>query len=241
MAEVFAIDEKLDRPEWNGVSVFESDVITRVAETGLPVARSHGVINIDGRCGVLLDRLEGPSLLEVVIGTRQTGIDSLAEQFATLQTTINATVIEGLPDLVDRLKGEIEKSGLPPQRVSELSELLIQLDDGTRGVCHYDFHPNNVIVTAAGWVVIDWLGTASGPSMTDLARTLLLGAQIADSHVSEFTRRVRRHGLRQRGMVEAACDAWIRVAAAARLAEGFTGESAAWLRTVAEGTVALPV
>ena len=243
MAEVFVIDDervvKLDRQEWNGVSAFESDVITRLAEAGLPVARSHGVVTIEGRCGVLLDRLYGRSLLRVVIETALTDIDSLAEQFVALQAMINATVIEGLPDLVGRLSGEIEQSGLPSQLVSELGELLIQLDGGTRRVCHYDLHPDNVIVTAGGWIVIDWLGVASGPPVADLARTLLLGSQSADSRVSEFMRAVRQHGVRQCGMDEAACNAWIRLAAAARLAEGFSGESAAWLRTVAEGTVML--
>jgi Phosphotransferase enzyme family len=237
MAEVFVIDDervvKLDRHEWNGVSAFESDAIARVAESGLPVARSHGVITIDGRCGVVLDRLYGRSLLPIVIEATPADIDSLAEQFAALQANINATVIEGLPDLVGRMRGEIERSGLPSQLLSELSALLIQLDDGTRRVCHYDFHPDNVIVTVAGWMVIDWLGVASGPPLADLARTLLLSSQIAGSRLSEFVRKVRRHGLRQLGVVEADCDAWIRVAAAARLAEGFTGAPAAWLRTVA--------
>jgi aminoglycoside phosphotransferase (APT) family kinase protein len=241
MAEVFAIDDKrvvkLDRPEWNGVSAFEADVITRVADAGLPVARSHGVITIDGRDGVILDRLDGRSLLQVVLETAETGIDALAEQFVTLQSTIHAADIEGFPDLLGRLRGEIEQSGLPAPLVSELAELLIQLDDGTRRVCHYDLHPDNVMVTAAGWFVIDWLGVASGPPVADLARTLPLGAQIADSQVSAFTRGVRRYGLRQRGVADATCDAWIRVAAAARLAEGFVGEYAAWLRTVAKGTV----
>jgi Ser/Thr protein kinase RdoA (MazF antagonist) len=244
MAEVFAIDEKrvvkLDRPAWSGASAFESDVICRVAQAGLPVARSHGVITIDGRCGVVLDRLEGRSLLEVVIETPETGIDALAEQFATLQSVINATVVEGLPDLPGRLRAEIERSGLPPSLVGEVSELLTNLDDGTRGICHYDFHPENVMVTAAGWFVIDWLAVAIGPPVADLARTLLLGAQFAGSQVSEFTLGVRRHGLRLLGETGASCDAWIRVAAAARLAEGFAGEGAVWLRTIAEGAITLP-
>jgi Ser/Thr protein kinase RdoA (MazF antagonist) len=243
MAEVFAMDKarvvKLDRPEWSGVSAFESDAIARVASAGLPVARSHGVFTIDGRCGVILDRVDGRSLLQVVIETAETGIDELAKTFANLQARINSTITAGLPDLLGRLRREIEHSGLPSALVGELTELLIQLDDGTRGVCHYDFHPDNVIVTASDWIVIDWLGVASGPPAADLARTLLLGAQIADSRVSEFTRGVRRYGLRQQGLGDDACDAWIRIAAAARLAEGFSGASAAWLQTIAEGAVKL--
>jgi hypothetical protein len=245
MAEVFIIDDervlKLDRQEWNGVSALESDVIALVAKAGLPVARSHGIVTVDERCGVLLDRLYGNSLLHVVLNTAEAGIDSLAEQFASFRTIINTTVIEGLPDLVRRLRSEIEQSGLPSPLINELTQLLVLLDDGTRGVCHFDLHPNNVIVTAAGWIAIDWLAAASGPPAADLARTLLLGSQIVDSRAVEFTRRVRRHGLRERGLDAASCDAWTRVAAAARLAEGFTGKTAAWLRCVAEGAVTLPV
>ena len=66
MAEVFALDEdrvlKLDRPEWSGVSEFERDVITRVAASGLPVARAHGMMTVDGRRGVVLDHIHGRSL-----------------------------------------------------------------------------------------------------------------------------------------------------------------------------------
>ena len=57
---------------------------------------------------------------------------------------------------------------------AELLGLLAGLDDGGRGVCHYDFHPANVLVGPNGWVVIDWLTAAAGPSSADLARTLVL-------------------------------------------------------------------
>jgi thiamine kinase len=243
-AEVFALDDqrvvKLDRPEWSGVSAFESDVITQAADAGLPVARSHGVVSIDGRCGVVLDRVEGCSLRQAVIGATESGIDELAARFATLQGMINATVIAGLPDLVGRLAGEISRSGLPAGLVSELTELLAGLDDGQREVCHFDFHPDNVIVTPNGWVVIDWLTAASGPPPADLARTLLLWGHVTESPIPAFMRAVRRHGRRQRRLTDALCDAWIRVAAGARLAEGFGGAYAAWLRSVARGDVQLP-
>lgn len=239
MAEVFAIDEdrvvKLDRPEWSGVSTFEAAVITQLEKAGLPLARSHGVTTIDGRCGVVLDRVDGHSLLRVVTDSEDRGVDELADRFASLQLTINSAVVAGLPDLTVRLKSEIGQSGLAPALVTELTELLNRLDDGTRGVCHYDFHPDNVIVTAAGWIVIDWLGVATGPPVADLARTLLLVAQNTHPRLLEFSRRFRTHSLRKRGLVESTCEAWIRVAAGARLAEGFSGEYAGWLQAVAAG------
>jgi Ser/Thr protein kinase RdoA (MazF antagonist) len=243
MAEVFAFEDgrvvKLDRPEWDGVSAFESDVITRAAKAGLPVARSYGVVTIDGRCGVVLDRVEGESLGWVVREAAGAVVDDLAKHFAILQASINATTIGDLPDLVSRLQGEIGQSGLPGTLRSELADLLSNLDDGQRGVCHFDFHPANVLVSPNGWIVIDWLTAASGPPAADLARTLLLWGDIDDPPIVEFMRGVRRHSHEQRSLNNDTCDAWIRVVAGARLAEGFGGDYAAWLGGVADGSVCL--
>jgi Ser/Thr protein kinase RdoA (MazF antagonist) len=230
MAEVFALDEdrvlKLDRPEWSGVCEFELHVINLVVAAGLPAARAHGIMTVDGRKGVVLDRIHGDSLQAGHTG------DHLAAQFARLQERINHTTVEGLPDLVTRLGTELGQSGLAPARVVELTALLGALDTGDRGVCHFDFHPNNVMVDADGhWVVIDWLTAASGPGLADLARTLLLRGQPADG---PFMRRV----LAARAPDLAALDGWVQIVAAARLAEGFEGAYAAWLRKVAAAGVA---
>jgi aminoglycoside phosphotransferase (APT) family kinase protein len=156
-----------------------------------------------------------------------------------LQKSINGTVVEGLPDLVSRLGHEIAESGMRPDLIAELVALLGQLDDRKRGVCHFDFHPLNVLVSATDWVVIDWLTVASGPPMADLARTMVLWGQREEPQAVLFMQQVRASGLALRGEVEATCDAWIRVVAGARLAEGFDESYSAWLRDVAEGDIRL--
>ena len=120
MAEVFAYGDgtvvKLDRPEWSGVSNFESDVLVRAAAARLPVARSHGVVTIDGRCGVVLDRIHGRTLRQVLdVRAGEPEVLALAQQFVLLQQTINGTVMEGLPDLVTRLRRgtDAERAGRP--------------------------------------------------------------------------------------------------------------------------------
>jgi aminoglycoside phosphotransferase (APT) family kinase protein len=84
-------------------------------------------------------------------------------------------------------------------------------------------------------VVIDWLTVASGPPIADLARTLVLWGQQTDPPVVRFLHEVRRLGLAHQGVDDTTCDAWIRVVAGARMAEGFVGAEAVWLRRVAEG------
>ena len=118
---------------------------------------------------------------------------------------------------------------------AELLALLAAHDDGGRGVCHFDFHPSNVLVGSRGWVVIDWLTVAAGPSAADLARTLVLWGQRSTGSLGRFLRAVRREGLARRGLGDDALDAWVRVTAAARVAEGFEGVERAWLLRVAGG------
>ncbi len=242
-AEVFAYGEgtvlKLDRPDWNGLALFEAGVLSGLADAGLPVARPHGTVTVEGRSGVILDRVAGPSLHEVLGGSSADEAEELAERFAALQLECNAITVEGLPDLVPRLRGEIEAFVADDALRAELLGLLAALDDGGRGICHYDLHPGNVLVGPDGWVVIDWLTVAAGPPAADLARTLVLWGQHSSQPVVTFLRAVRRIGRERRGLDDGALDAWVRVAAAARLAEGFEGEEAAWLERVAAGSVRL--
>jgi len=242
-AEVFAYGEgrvlKLDRPDWNGLSEFEGTLLADLAGAGLPVARPHGTVTVEGRSGLILDRVDGPSLLEVLLASGPEQAERLAERFAALQLQINEMTIAGLPELVPRLRREIEDSVPDNALCAELLGLLAELDDGARGVCHYDFHPLNVLTGPDGWVVIDWLTVAAGPPAADLARTLVLWGRWSTEPVVSFLRTVRRAGSASRGLDDDRLDAWVRVAAAARLAEGFEGEDAAWLSLVAGGSVRL--
>jgi phosphotransferase family enzyme len=242
-AEVFAYGEsrvlKLDRPDWNGLSEFEGTVLSGLTAAGLPVARPHGTVTVEGRCGLILDRVAGPTLMQVLRSSNVEEADPLAERFAALQLRCTGMVVGGLPELVPRLRGEIESSVEDAGLRGELLGLLAALDDGARGVCHYDFHPDNVLVGPGGWVVIDWLTVAAGPPAADLARTLVLRGLWATEPVLTFMRTIRRVERAALGLDDDELDSWVRVAAAARLAEGFEGDEAAWLTRVAGGSVRL--
>jgi Ser/Thr protein kinase RdoA (MazF antagonist) len=239
-AEVFAYGEgrvlKLDRPEWNGLSVFEESVLTALAEAGLPVARSHGTVTVERRSGVVLERVDGPSLLQVVTAAGPEEVDRLAGQFVDVQLHCNRKSVVGLPDLLPRLRSEIEASVPDGGLRTDLLASLEHLDDGGRGVCHFDFHPSNVLVGPHGWVVIDWLTVAAGPSDADLARTLVLWGRRSTGTLGRFMRAVRHEGQARRDLGDDRLDAWVCIVAAARVAEGFEGEERAWLLRVAGGS-----
>jgi Ser/Thr protein kinase RdoA (MazF antagonist) len=243
-AEVFAYGDscvlKLDRPAWTGLSPFEGEMLELLAETGLPVARSHGAVTVDGRSGIVLDRIDGPALSQVLATANAGQVETLAERFVALQWRINASVVAGLPPLVPRLRVELEATVGDAGLRADLMDRLDALDDGALGVLHYDFHPDNVLVTPGDrWVVIDWLTVAAGPAPADLARTLVLRGRQTTEPMATFMRTVRRLGADRRRLEDDALDDWVRIVAAGRLGEGFEGAEADWLTRLAAGSLRL--
>ena len=152
----------------------EATIATAVDQAGVAAPRFHGTTRIDGRFGLIYDRLDGSSMLDR-IGQHPLELDTLAQQFAVLHASMHDTEGSGLPGLHDELRRLIGRAGdhLPaPARTAALSRLG-ELPEGS-ALCHGDMHPGNVLLTARGPVVIDWMTASSGNPAADVARTLFL-------------------------------------------------------------------
>jgi Ser/Thr protein kinase RdoA (MazF antagonist) len=240
-AEVFEWDKgqvvKLDRPEWNGLSHYEAGVLERLAAAGVAVPAVFGTVTVDGRAGAVLAYLEGPSPAALV-RSGAVPVEQVAADFADFHQAIHRPIGD-LPDLVDLVRANIDRAPLADPVKEELLVLLADVDRGERVLCHGDLNAENVIITADGPVAIDWLTAASGPPAADLARTLvLLGwPSPSDPAMDRFVATVARRGAELRGLDRPELLAWIRVMAAARLDEGFTGAAADRLVTLAVGVI----
>lgn len=90
------------------------------------------------------------------------------------------------PDLVlERLDGGTMLTALVAGRLALdaaadlLVDLLARLHAGPGRIVHLDLHPDNVMLTDRGPVVIDWRNAAEGPPGRDVAMTALIMAQAA--------------------------------------------------------------
>ncbi|PZF86218.1 phosphotransferase [Jiangella anatolica] len=151
-ADVYAIgdDRVLRRYRDGGSAVAEAAVMEHVRAHGVPVPAVHDVTGPD----LVLDRLTGPTLLQAALRGDRTA-DDVAGVLAGLHHRLHAVPPSGHPRPV------------------------APADGAAATVIHLDLHPDNVLLTASGPVLIDWRNATDGPGDLDVAYSALILAQVA--------------------------------------------------------------
>jgi hypothetical protein len=214
----------------------ESRAARLVTGTDLPTPKLLGGLSLDGRQGLIYERVSGDSLL-TLLGKQPWLCVRYARQFAGLQATIHRQSGSGLVSLKTGLVRAIRAfDGLPAGCLADALNRLARMPEG-EALCHFDFHPDQVIMTAAGLVVLDWMTACAGQPAADVARTTLLirfGPVMDANWLMQllvsllrgiFFRSYLYHYLELNPAVTvAAIKAWLPLVALARLAEGIPGE-----------------
>jgi len=126
----------------------EAAAMRHLAEHGFPVPDVHDA----GGRDIVMERLDGVSML-TDIERRPWRLARHADTWAALHRRLAEVPVDGL--------GE---SGLP-----------VRFGDPT-AVLHLDFHPDNIMLTPRGPVVIDWTNVSLGPAAADVAESWIVGA-----------------------------------------------------------------
>jgi aminoglycoside phosphotransferase (APT) family kinase protein len=174
---------KLLRPGFpDSLGEEEAIAAVRVTAAGLAAPRFLGTQRVDGRYGLVYERVDGPSMVEVAV-REPARAEALAARLAELHAAMHERSGSGLPETRDRLRSAIEHA--PHVAADARLAALERLDALPTGsaIVHGDFHPGNVVMTERGPVVIDWLTAGIGPPAADVARTtfLLTGTVLDDT------------------------------------------------------------
>lgn len=204
---------------------------------GTLAPRCMATVEVDGRPGLVLERVAGPDLL-TAMGSRPWLVWRVGTVTARAHIDMHGEAAPAaLPDLHDELRSRIRWAPVLPEASAAFAlGVLDTLPAGDR-LCHGDFHPGNVLGTWDRPVVIDWGDAARGDAAADVARTDLLlrvgapppGASLALRTLAPVGRRLladrylsvyRRH----RPLDADHLARWKVVRAAARLADGIEEE-----------------
>ena len=151
----------------------EIAALAAVAGLGL-VPRVRGRVDVDGRPGIVLDRVDGPDLL-TYLGSRPWQLHRAGRVLASVHTRLHDQAApDGLPDLHSELSHRIRTApALAPELASWALSVLDGLPAGDR-ICHGDFHLANMLGGLSRPVVIDWGAAARGDPIADVANTWLV-------------------------------------------------------------------
>lgn len=217
---------------------YELKIARAVHASGVKSPSVGDLIQVQGRNGLIYERVAGKSMLEM-IQQKPWKVFQYGRMLAELHAQMHECVFEAdIPSQRRKLERKIQGVDvLPAPLKTALTTSLLSLPDGDR-VCHGDFHPANVLISGNNATVIDWIDAARGNPLADAARTtvILLGAanttQTPDLVVKMFTKlshavylreyfRLRPHGMDE-------YHRWIPIVAAGRLTEGMP-ELEKWL------------
>jgi aminoglycoside phosphotransferase (APT) family kinase protein len=225
---------KLYHAGWPVAMIEEEARISRlVAQTGLPVPAVGEVLTMEDRTGIIFSRVSGPTLVEYFATYPWTVFRSV-RLFTDLHIRMHAQALPDLPSQRQQLRRLIGEADVPETWRQEALERLDDLPDGQM-LCHGDYHPENVLITRAGPVIIDWFTATCGNPLADVACTSLLleAAELPSSPMAQWLlasaravvhRAYLRRYLRRSGVMAEEVAAWRMPIIVARLGRGIPEE-----------------
>ncbi|MGD0707826.1 MAG: aminoglycoside phosphotransferase family protein [Anaerolineaceae bacterium] len=222
-------------PQWAQQEISIGRVI---ATLPVPTPKLIDVAEVDGRHGIIYERVVGPSMLKLAT-SKPWLLSRMARQLAELHTEMHKQPGTGLPSLRASLATTIQHvEDLPPGLKASVLHLLEGLPDDT-ALCHFDFHPDQVLITANGPVILDWMTARQGHPLADVARTSIIlkfsqvpGAGRLQRAIVDLWRHlfyrayITRYLELHPGVSMADIETWMIPVAAGRLMEKIPGEQA---------------
>jgi aminoglycoside phosphotransferase (APT) family kinase protein len=204
---------------------------------GVPVPLVIDVVTVDGRPGLVMERVRGEDLF-TDLSRHPWKLPSATRLLARLHAELHETPAPTtLTDMRDHALERIANTDLVSPRLAGAAlQILEQLPDGDR-LCHGDYHPGNVLVGRTGPVIIDWTNATRGDPAADIARSRLMfrlgdlppGYPIAIRVLDRVGRRMflnmyTSRYRRVRPFDSSLVDRWEIVRAADRFSEGIESE-----------------
>lgn len=126
------------------------------------------MIEVDGRPGIIYERVDGAAMLDS-LATQPWNVVRFAHVLAESHADMHAHQGGSLPSQREHMCKQIQSaSSLKDPLKQAVLDILEKLPDGD-ALCHGDYHPGNILLTADRPVIIDWpLASRGNPAAARL-------------------------------------------------------------------------
>jgi len=126
------------------------------------------------RKGIVYQRLTGRNMGELMLASKE-DFGAMLKDMARLHMAVGRCRPDAaLQSMKSRIANHIHASAdLTDGKKQRLLRYLETMPDGD-GLCHGDFHPENIIIEGGEATVIDWLTASKGCFAADVARTVVI-------------------------------------------------------------------
>ena len=240
-ADVFRYGEskviKVFHHEFDWLAYEEYAKVKHIDSIGVPVPQVYDFVDNDGKKGIVYEYVQGISMLNLM-QRNPFKVVQYAKRLADLHATIHKKTLPSLPNIKESLSAMIQNvQSITQVEKDAIISYMNTLADGY-SLCHYDFHPDNVLLHKANAKVIDWMTAGAGDPCADVCRTSVILNSNALPPNASVMKRVLTNTFRKifyRSYIHqylAATDVtlqnvdkWLLPVAAARLAEGIESET----------------
>ncbi|MBL1225864.1 aminoglycoside phosphotransferase family protein [Enterococcus sp. BWR-S5] len=137
--------------------------------------KAFEMIAIDDRPGIVYEKVSAPTLLELSL-KKPWNIKKYGLKMAQIHFTIHQKEVLGeyIPNMITTLSTSISESIKLDVKEKERILYKLSLLPVQNRICHFDFHPDNIMYTKGKEKVIDWMTCCSGNPLADVARTSMM-------------------------------------------------------------------
>lgn len=247
-AEVYAYESdkilKLFREGLSGEIIsreYENAVVVQSCIKNTP--KVYDLITEGNRQGIVYERISGQDMIATMVKA-VFRVNYYAKLLASTHQEVHHITIKTseMPSVKEKLFEDIHAvEAMSDKQKEQLSNYLNKLPDGT-SLCHFDYHPGNILMSEEEPIIIDWMTACVGDRCADVARTSIMLTFGELPNANRLTRKLialfqgyvyqiyYREYLKLSGLSEKAIEKWLLPVAAARLREWIPGSEKEALR-----------
>jgi uncharacterized protein (TIGR02172 family) len=239
-ADVFRYGEnkviKVFHQEFTKLAYEEYSTAQNIASVGIPAPDVYDLMDVENKKGIVYEYIQGTTMVRL-IQKNPFKVVRYAKQLADLHAEINSKPVSSLTNIKESIVATIRNVLSIKQADREAIICYLKtLPDGER-LCHYDFHPGNVLISDGNAKAIDWMTAGAGNPCADVCRTgVILNSNALPPNVSVIEK-IMANALRKifyanyfthyckiTDVKPEEVEQWLLPVAAARLAEGIESE-----------------